>query len=309
MKKFFLFFFPLLLLADAHIFVLHRVGDNRYPSTNISVKLLKNDLKYLKSHNYKIVTLSTLVKRIKNHQNIDKYVVFTIDDTFKSFYKNGLPLFKKYKVPFTLFVYVQSAQEHFGDYMTWKQIKNASKYGELGIHSWAHPHLAMLSNKEIINDTKKAIYYFKKHMGYVPNMYAYPYGEYTSRVKNIIKKFFEIICNQNIGAIDLSTPIDDLDRIAITGNVDIAKKLKIKRLHIKNLKIKRDKNVIVKISGALKFPARWIDIYITKLGWKWIKVHNKKFIYKPNFTLKKYRNRIVIRYNNKIISKLILKEK
>ena len=309
MKKFFLFFFPLLLLADAHIFVLHRVGDNRYPSTNISVKLLKNDLKYLKSHNYKIVTLSTLVKRIKNHQNIDKYVVFTIDDTFKSFYKNGLPLFKKYKVPFTLFVYVQSAQEHFGDYMTWKQIKNASKYGELGIHSWAHPHLAKLSNKEIINDTKKAIYYFEKHMGYVPNMYAYPYGEYTSRVKKIIKNFFEIICNQNIGAIDLSTPIDDLDRIAITGNVDIAKKLKIKRLHIKNLKIKRDKNVIVKISGELKFPASWIDIYITKLGWKWIKVHNKQFIYKPNFTLKKYRNRIIIRYNNKIISKLILKEK
>ena len=308
MKKLFLFFLPLLLLADAHIFVLHRVGDNRYPSTNISVKLLEKDLKYLKSHNYKIVTLSALVKRIKKHQNINKYVVFTIDDTFKSFYKNGLPLFKKYKAPFTLFVYVQSAEEHFGDYMTWKQIKNASKYGELGIHSWAHPHLAMLSNKEIIDDTKKAIYYFKKHMGYVPNMYAYPYGEYNKRVKFIIKKFFKIICNQNIGAIDLNTPVDDLDRIAITGDVNIIKKLKLKRLHIKNLTIKRDKNVIAKISGELNFSTRWIDIYITKLGWKWVKVHNKKFTYKPHFKLKKYRNRIVIRYNNRIISKLILKE-
>ncbi len=306
MKKFFLFLLPLWLLAEAHIFVLHRVGDSRYPSTNISTKLLENDLKYLKTHNYKIVSLSNLVKRIKNHQNIDKYVVFTIDDSFKSFYKNGLPLFIKYKAPFTLFVYVQSAEEHFGDYMTWKQIQDTSKYGELGIHSWAHPHLAMLSNQEIINDTQKAIFYFKKHLGYVPDMYAYPYGEYNKRVKNIIKKYFTVICNQNEGAVDLNTPIDDLDRIAITGHVNIAKKLKIQRLHIKNLQILRNKNTITEISGETELPK--VEIYITTLGWKWVKIKNGKFKYKPDFTLKKYRNRVIIRYNNKIKTKLILKE-
>ena len=306
MKKFFIFFLPLFLLAEAHIFVLHRVGDNRYPTTNISTSLLKKDIKYLISNNYKIVTLSTLVKRIQNHQNIDKYVVFTIDDNFKSFYKNGLPLFKKYHIPFTLFVYVQSAQEHFGDYMSWKQLKIVSKYGELGIHSWAHPHLAMLNTQQIIQDTKKAIYYFKKHMGYVPDMYAYPYGEYDNRVKKIIKKFFKIICNQNVGAVNFSTPIDNIDRIAITGNVDIKKKLKIKVLHIKNFEIKRAKNIITEISGEVKYP--YVFIYITKFGWIKVKTKNGYFNYKPNFKLQKYRNRVIIRYNNKIKTKLILKE-
>ena len=307
MRKILLFFlFPLILFADAHIFVFHRVGDNRYPSTNISPKILENDVKYLISHHYKIVKLSTLVKRIQKHQNIDKYVVFTIDDSYKSFYKNGLPIFKKYHVPFTLFVYVQATQEHYGDFMTWKEVKEASKYGELGIHSWAHPHLAMLSNKEIIEDTKKAIYYFKKHMGYVPDMYAYPYGEYDNRVKNIIKKFFKIICNQNIGAIDLTSPIDDLDRIAITGDVNIVPKLKLKVLHVKNFIVKRNKNTITQISGFVKYP--YVFIYITKFGWIKIKTHNGYFEYKPNFKLKKYRNRVIIRYNNKIKTKLILKE-
>ena len=304
--RFLILFLPLLILADAHIFLLHRIGDSRYPSTNTSVKELEKYLKYIKKHNLKAVKLSTLVKKLKNKQNVDNYVVFTIDDNFKSFYQNGLPLFKKYHIPFTLFVYAKSADGKWPDFMTWQEIKESAKFGELGIHSYAHPHLAKLTDKEIIKDTKKAIESFKKHLGYVPNMYAYPYGEYNQRVKNIINKYFKIICNQNPGAIDNTTPINDLDRFALTGKVDIAKKLKIKRLHIKNLKIDIEDNTIKKISGFVNLKN--IGIYITKFGWKPIKVKNGYFEYKPNFKLKKYRNRVIIGYNNKIISKLILKE-
>jgi len=304
MKKLILFF-PFFLFA-AHIFVLHRVDDFRYPSTNISSKLLEKDIKYLISHHYKIVKLSTLVKRIENNESVKNYVVFSIDDSFKSFYKNGLPVFKKYKIPFTLFVYVKATDKHYGDFMNWRQIKDLSKYGELGIHSWAHPHLAKLSNEDIKKDTLKAIEVFKRNMGYVPDMYAYPYGEYDNRVKTVISKYFKVICNQNAGAVDKHSPIDDLDRIAITGDVNIAKKLKIDILNVENLKIQRDKNTIAEISGKVKYP--YVFVYITKLGWKKIKTHNGYFDYKPNFTLKIYRNRVIIRYNNKIKTKLILKE-
>ena len=306
MKKLILFLLPLWLLAEAHIFVLHRVDDFRHPSTNISSKKLENDIKYLLKNNYKIVKLSTLVKRIENNESVDKYVVFNIDDSFKSFYKNGLPVFKKYNVPFTLFVYVESADKHYGDFMSWKQIKEASKYGELGIHSYSHPHLAKLSDKKIIEDTQKAINSFKKHLGYVPEMYAYPYGEYDNRVKKIINRYFKVVCNQNPGAVNGKTPLNDIDRIAITGDVNIAKKLKIGILNIQNFQIKRNKNTIKEIRGYVKYP--YVFIYITKLGWKKIKTNNGYFEYKPHFKLKKYRNRVIIRYNNKIKTKLILKE-
>ena len=306
MKRLILFLLPLWLLADAHIFVMHRVNDFRYPSTDISSKLLQKDIEYLLKNHYKIVKLSTLVNRIKNKKNINKYVVFSIDDSFKSFYKNGLRVFKKYNVPFTLFVYTEATTEKYGDYMSWSEVKNCERYGELGVHSWAHPHLAMLSHEKIIDDTKKAINSFKKYLGFVPNMYAYPYGEYDKRVKNIIKKYFPIICNQNEGSVTLNTPLDDIDRIAITGDVDISKKLKIQKLNIKNLKIIRNKNTIKEISGYINKPG--IEIYITKMGWKQVKVKNRYFDFKPNFKLKKYRNRVIIRYNNKIDTKLILKE-
>jgi len=145
MKKLIYFLFSVLLFADAHIFVLHRVDDFRHPYTNTSSKELEYYLKYIKTHHYKAVTLSELAKRIQNRQNINNYVVFTIDDSFKSFYKNGLPLFKKYHIPFTLFVYAKATTERWGDFMSWKQVKECAKYGELGVHSWAHPHLPLLA--------------------------------------------------------------------------------------------------------------------------------------------------------------------
>ena len=303
MKKL-IILFPFFLFA-AHIFVLHRVDDTRYPSTSTSSKQIEADIKYLLEHNYKIVPLSTLIKKIENNESVKNYVVFTIDDSYKSFYKNGLPIFKKYKIPFTLFVYVKATNNRYGDFMTWDQVKEVDKYGELGIHSYAHPHLAKLSDKEIIKDTTQAIKVFKKNMGYTPNMYAYPYGEYDERVKKIINKFFKVICNQNPGAVNKNSPINELDTIA--GYTDIKKKLKIDILNVKNLKIIRDKNVIKQISGYVNYP--YVYIYITKFGWKKIKTDkNGYFEFNPNFKLKNYRNRVIIRYNNKIKTKLILKE-
>lgn len=306
MKKLIFFLIPIFLLAQAHIFVLHRIDDNRHPSTNTSKEELIKYFEYLKKNNYKVVTLSTLIKMQKQNLPLDKIVVFTIDDGYKSFYKNALPLFKKYNYPFTLFIYVKATNEKWGDFMTWKQVKNSNKFGEIGIHSYAHPHLAKLSNEEIIKDTKKAIEVFKKNLGFVPNMYAYPYGEYNKRVKEIINRYFKIIANQNPGAFDKSTPINDIDRIALTGKVNIKNKLKIKVLKIKNLQINKENNIIKKISGYV--DKKVVEIYITDFGWKRVKVKNGYFEYYPNFKLKRYRNRVIIRYNYEMISKLILKE-
>lgn len=306
MKKLIFFLIPIFLLAEAHIFVLHRIDDNRHPSANTSKEELIKYFEYLKKNNYKVVTLSTLIKMQKQNLPLDKIVVFTIDDGYKSFYKNALPLFKKYNYPFTLFIYVKATNEKWGDFMTWKQVKNSNKFGEIGIHSYAHPHLPKLSNEEIIKDTKKAIEVFKKNLGFVPNMYAYPYGEYNKRVKEIINRYFKIIANQNPGAFDKSTPINDIDRIALIGKVNIKNKLKIKVLKIKNLQINKENNIIKKISGYV--DKKVVEIYITDFGWKRVKVKNGYFEYYPNFKLKRYRNRVIIRYNYEMISKLILKE-
>ena len=299
-----LFFLPLLLWGDGHIFLYHRFDDFRHPYTNTSTKVLIRQFEYLKQNGYKVVDSKILLQKAKNGENVDKLVAFQIDDSFKSFYQKGFPIFKKYHYPFTLFVYVEGTDKRWGDFMDWDMVREVAKYGDIQLHSYSHPHLTKLSNIEIIDDTQKGLNILRAK-AYKIDSYAYPYGEYNDRVKNILSPLFKYIYNQNEGAIDKNVDFKDVPRIALTGDVKIASRLKLKNLKVKNLTIKRDGNKIVKISGYI--PYKKVEVYITNLGWKWIKSKNGYFEYYPNFKLQKFRNRVILKYNNQIYAKLITK--
>jgi hypothetical protein len=145
MKLVFIYFVLVSYLFSSSIFVYHRFNDDRHKSTSTSNKSLIAQFEYLKKHNYKVVKLSQMIEKIKNNQSIPtNWVALTIDDGYKSFYKNGFKIFKKYGYPFTMFVYMKASKKRYGDFMNFKQLKEISKYGELGLHSIPHS-LAMFA--------------------------------------------------------------------------------------------------------------------------------------------------------------------
>jgi len=302
----------LYLFADANIFVYHRFGDSKHQSTNTTLKELNKEFKYLKDNGYKVVPMTSIVQKLKKKEEIpDKWVAFNIDDSYKSFYENGLPLFKKYNYPFTLFIYVKATEDKYGDFMSWKQIKEASKYGEIALHSYGHNHLTHLSNEAIYSDTKKSYDIFVSELGFKPKGYVYPYGEYDKRVKDVISKFdFDYIANQSVGNINLKSDVLDLNRIALVGKVNLKLKLKYKTLdaiwihpkeYPKNGILKR---INVKINPEIKNA----KLYISGFGWKDIKVKNGIIDIKLNKKLKLVRNRVAISTDYyKISSKLLIK--
>jgi peptidoglycan/xylan/chitin deacetylase (PgdA/CDA1 family) len=308
-----LFFFSW-SFADCNIFVYHRFDDFRYPSTNTSVKELAKEFEYLKKHKYKVIGLRDLIKAIRENRKIPKKcAVLTIDDGYKSFYENGLDVFKKYNYPFTLFIPVKAIERKYKDYMSWEEIKECLKYGEVGLHSYSHPHLTWLKNKEIAEDTKIGIKLFMKRLGFKPCYYAYPYGEYDERVKKIIAGFgFDAILNQNIGAASNYSDVFDLDRIALVGKVNFPAKLKYKELKVKWIEPKsypKDcilKNVKARISNSYKKAY----IYVTDYGWKKTEVKDGFIAEKLNYNLKKERVRVIIKVkNSKIKAKVLVKSK
>ena len=112
------------IFANAHIFVYHRFADDRYQSTNTTINELTKQFDYFKENNYEVVPLSKILDKLEKKEKIpNKWIALTIDDAFKSFYENGLPLFKKYKYPFSLYVYVEASEKNYSDFMTWEQIK------------------------------------------------------------------------------------------------------------------------------------------------------------------------------------------
>lgn len=313
MRKALLFaLISLTLWADAHLFVYHRFGDDKHASTNTSIEILKQQFEFFKRNDYEVVTLDRLNRALETEKNIpDNWVVLCIDDSYKSFYTNALRLFQAYGYPFALFVYIEATDKGYQDFMSWEQIKEAAKFGEIGLHSYGHKHMVSLSEDEIKEDTDKALLSFEKELQFRPKYYAYPYGEFDAKVKKAIASYgFELILNQNVGAVSIKSPRDDLDRIALTGKVNLKHKLRITYLNAtwhapKSYPINGKLN---DIHVTMPKSISKAELYVTGGGWEYVKVKDGEFKTDKLYPLSKSRTRIIIKSGNAYSSKIIVKE-
>jgi peptidoglycan/xylan/chitin deacetylase (PgdA/CDA1 family) len=306
-----LLFFSSEIWANAHVFVYHRFGDTTHASTNTTLKQLRSQFEYFKNNNYKVISMSQLQDALYHDKKIDpKWILLTIDDSYKSFYENGLALFKEYGYPFTLFVYVEATDKNYGDFMSWDQIRDTQKYGEIALHSYAHKHMVSLSLEDVQKDTSLAYQRFSKEMGFKPLYYVYPYGEYTPEIQKIIKNFnFKIICNQNSGAIDKDSNPFDLDRIALTGSSVLKYKLRIKTLptHWITPTVYPPNGKLQRVHATIPPIIKKAQFYISGSQWQNVKVNKGEVIVDINTSLTKKRTRLFLKYGNQQSARILVR--
>jgi peptidoglycan/xylan/chitin deacetylase (PgdA/CDA1 family) len=300
------------LWADAHVFVYHRFDDSRYPSTNTTKEELKREFEYFKANNYEVVSLDVLVKALKDKVDIpDNWVVLTIDDNFKSFYTGGLSLFKQYNYPFSLFVYVEATEKKYPDYLSWDELREIAKYGSLEFHSYGHEHMTYMSNEAIKKDFDRGLGLFFKELHGKPKYFTYPYGEFTPRVKNLVKSYgFEAIINQNMGAVSILSDVYDIDRTALVGQANLKLDLRNKTLKAHWIEPKEvPKNGIIEsLHVQTDENSKNGEVYLTGYGWMQTQLNNGDFNVTLNKKLVNKRSRIIVSVGNKISTKLLIKD-
>ncbi len=295
------------LFGDGHIFVYHRFDDTRYPTTNTSTKELRKEFNYFKDSGYKVVPLIDIVSKIKANEKVpNNWVALTIDDGFKTFYTNGLSIFKEFNYPFTLFIAVKYTEKKYNDYVSWKQLKEIVKYGTVEFHSYGHGHFGSMSDDAIKKDMDKGLSLMKKHLNYEPNLFVYPYGEYDDRVQKVLEAYnFKAVFNQNIGAVHGECSDEyDLDRSALVGKAPFKLYLKFKELCGVTFQQPTifPKNKIVKtVEVTLEDKTlKSAEIFISNNGWTKVKVNNGKILWNANKKVKLNRIKIGIKVKNKI---------
>jgi len=192
----------------------HRFDENKYPSTNIQMDVFKKQIKIIKKFKYKFYDPKDLKKNFHTPK-IDKKILITIDDAFSSFYNVAWPYLKKEKIPFILFVSTKSVGRN--GYMTWSQIRELEKENTvyIGNHSHAHNYLVGLKNEEFISDINTSSSIFKEKLGYNPIFFSYPFGEYSTLIKEYISKNFKFSFGQHSGVIDINKDPYELPRFPI----------------------------------------------------------------------------------------------
>jgi peptidoglycan/xylan/chitin deacetylase (PgdA/CDA1 family) len=192
-------------------FVYHRFGDSRYPTTNVSVKDFELHLNWLTKHDFTFLTFSDAIAYLQSDESVRKVAVITIDDGYRSFFHNGLPVLKKHKIPATLFINTETIEG--GDYMGWSELKTAMKNNiEIGNHTHSHDYFLNKPTstrykafKEEIELSQSII---QKNLDFTPIVFSYPYGEFDVEMKNVVKNIgFKAAAAQNSGVVYADTDL------------------------------------------------------------------------------------------------------
>jgi len=209
----------------ASVFVYHRFGDSRYSSTNIEISVFKQQLEYLKQNHYIVLPLGEIVDRLKREEELpDKCVAITVDDGYLTFMTGAMPLLKQYGFPATLFVSTDSVGGN--SYLSWRQLRQLQQKGvEIGNHSASHPYFVSNEVREPLTwfansvaDIIKAQDAFFDHLGFKPQLFAYPYGEYSPQLERLIEELgFKAAVAQQSGALTKELSFYSLPRFPMGG--------------------------------------------------------------------------------------------
>jgi peptidoglycan/xylan/chitin deacetylase (PgdA/CDA1 family) len=97
--------------GTGHIIALHRVVEKPDETRlswsskmEVTVAYLEETIIYFLSNNYDIISLNEMHRRLSNNELREKFVVFTFDDAYEENFRLAYPIFKKYNLPFTIYI-------------------------------------------------------------------------------------------------------------------------------------------------------------------------------------------------------------
>ncbi|GLI55020.1 hypothetical protein PM10SUCC1_05350 [Propionigenium maris DSM 9537] len=280
--------------GDAHILMYHRIGDSRHPSTNVSVEAFEKQLRFLEDNGYEIVELSRIVEAVRDKRELnDKWVAITIDDAYKSFYENGLPLLKERGYPFTLFVNTQAVERRYGDYMTWKMIEDSSRYGEIGGHSHTHSSMPKIDKQQMREELKLNKKLLEERIGEM-RYFAYPYGEYSKEVADEVENLgYKGAFKQVMGAVSTDSNLYTLNRIPMGEKTNLRFFLSMNYLPARWERVDIEGDILKGMKVTLPEEAEKVEVFLSGYGWEWTRVE-KSYI-RVDKKLLRSRNNIIIR--------------
>ncbi len=226
-----LLFVPAGLLAapsaspQAVIFMYHRFGEDRFPSTSIKLAQFQAQLDLLDRQGFKVLPLAEVVAAVRQGRALpDKAVAITVDDAYLSVYQHAYPMLRERGWPFTVFVATDPVDRGFKSSMSWAQMREMRAHGvSFANHSRRHGHLIAIEaddeakRRELIRaELLHAQRRLREELGEVLPFFAYPYGEYDPLVAEVVAELGWVGFGQHSGAFGGHTDLRAVPRFPVS---------------------------------------------------------------------------------------------
>jgi len=226
--------------SEPHAVVLlyHHVSEQTPPSTSVTPAQFEQHLDYLAEHDYRVWPLARLLDAVlKETEEVpERVVALTFDDAYQSVYTQAHPRLADRGWPYTVFANTDAIDAGHSPYMSWAKLRElADDDVAIENHSAGHAHMsrpeAGESGREwrhrVRADIAKAHARIKEEIGRAPVLFAYPYGEDSPALAEVVAEDHEYGLAQRSGPVGpLSDPLSiprfpmatgfaSLDRLAL----------------------------------------------------------------------------------------------
>lgn len=166
------------------ILVYHNLAPQSKGRMILNAKSFEEQMRYLKSHGYRVITLKEYVEFTSLKRQIPrKSVLLTFDDGYRSFLQYGYPILKELGFAATLFIYTDYVGAG-GNAFTWADLKKLAAEGfDVQAHSKSHGDMVRAAgesaneyDRRLETELSQPKAQFQKNLGYTPDIIAYPYG-------------------------------------------------------------------------------------------------------------------------------------
>jgi peptidoglycan/xylan/chitin deacetylase (PgdA/CDA1 family) len=198
--------------------IYHRFGEGNYPSTNTTLEQFIEQVNILVGEGHGFPSLQSTITTLQNKgSHPEKSVIITVDDGYKSVMTKAWPLLKAHNIPLTIFIATDPIDSGQQNYLSWDDIRQLLSEGVTIAHHGAnHGHGPRLSLNDFKADILKVSKRFQDELGFIPDIYAYPYGEFTPEIQKVIKELgLKAAFGQFSGATGPSSDLFSLSRFPI----------------------------------------------------------------------------------------------
>jgi peptidoglycan/xylan/chitin deacetylase (PgdA/CDA1 family) len=220
--------------------IYHHVAEDTPRVSSVTAAEFRGHLQYLRDNHFQVIGLDVLIDQLKSGKPIaDNAVVITFDDSYENNFTTAHPILQEFGYPYTIFISPGDIDKGTGPVMNWQQIKQMSEDGVLvANHAMWHEHMArpepgeseadwLKRMRQSILDAERRI---KEETGQNHQWLAYPYGEFSAKLEQLVQELGFIGIGQQSGAIGPLTKLTRIPRYPAAGQYadlkDLAQKLR-----------------------------------------------------------------------------------
>lgn len=211
-----------------NVLVYHHVATDTPASTTISPERFREHLTLLRDEGFNVIPIQQALDAVRGIGSAtlpEKAVVLTFDDAYANIHENGFPLLKEFNYPFTIFVATDPIDQGFTEMLSWEQLQEMQDWGAtIANHTRDHDYLVRHSPRDDawLQSVRDNIQHAQERLeteltGDIPKLFAYPYGEYNSDLKQLMAEEGYIAFAQHSGGIYQHSDFHALPRFAAAG--------------------------------------------------------------------------------------------